>query len=127
MKFRLQRTSLFLLSTLALSGCATAIPHITTTTPGFTSCSQSTLETLAIGRREYIAKCSGCHSLYRPSQGDGGYWTSWMAKMSKRSRLSELEQERIRAYLVAAAGPLPSGAADTSSESSFHVVALPLR
>jgi hypothetical protein len=101
-----------LLLAAALPGCESAMPRLDASFPGYRSLCPAEIELLARGRTETIAKCSGCHPLYRPSRGDAAYWELWLGKMADRSRLRPEERERIRAYLVAASRSGPSAAAD---------------
>lgn len=86
-------------------GCESAISRIDPASPRFATLASEEIAALRRGREEYIAKCSGCHSLYRPARGGHGYWEKWVEAMAKRSRLSAPERERITGYLVALSGP----------------------
>src|SRR5262249_27444282 len=86
-------------------GCSPAIPMVDPEAPAFRSQPLTELARLARGREEYIAKCSGCHSLYRPSRGTSVNWSSWVSAMADRSKVCSEERERILAYLSAACCP----------------------
>ena len=89
-----------LMTVLLVAGCATTIPMINRNEPRFAGLSETELEELDRGRIEYIAKCSGCHQLYRPRSGDSSYWNEWVDDMEKRSHLDPDEKRRIKAYLL---------------------------
>ncbi|MCK9408328.1 MAG: hypothetical protein M0R68_04260 [Bacteroidetes bacterium] len=58
-----------------------------------------TVEELKEDRSLYIAKCSGCHGLYLPSQYSGKEWQTILPMMNEKSRLSETEAIRIKRYI----------------------------
>lgn len=89
-----------LLLILTLSGCESAIPGIHRGSPPFQGRTDRELSDLELGRSTYIAKCSGCHILYRPARGHRKYWEHWVERMAERSRLTSKERRRILSYLV---------------------------
>lgn len=96
------RQSLVLAACLATLGCESAVPRIDPRAPIFSHKSPEEIAELDVGRAEYIAKCSGCHTLYRPSRGDAAYWDRWVEAMAGHSRLTPEESGRIKGYLLAA-------------------------
>ena len=90
-------------------GCESAIPVVDASTPGFSGLRSEDLTDLDRGRRDYIAKCSGCHALVRPAEGDPAYWSRWVTAMAARSKLSADEKERIENYLVTACSIVVGG------------------
>lgn len=57
---------------------------------------------LVEGRRLYVNRCSGCHSLVLPSALAAGSWPSAVDEMAERSQLSPEEAATVTRYLVAA-------------------------
>ncbi len=91
-------------SGLGFFGCESAISRIDPASPRFAKLAPEEIAALRRGRADYIAKCSGCHGLYRPSHGGPDYWEKWVEAMAQRSRLTWFERERITGYLVALSG-----------------------
>jgi mono/diheme cytochrome c family protein len=88
----------------ALGGCESPITRIDPSLPRFAQLPPERISSLRRGREEYIAKCSSCHGLYRPDEGDTIYWNKWMKVMAERSRLTSPERERIAGYLATMSG-----------------------
>lgn len=65
---------------------------------------EARLESLRAGRRLYVDKCSGCHSLIPVDRFDDARWTAEVDEMvkSKKVRLTDEDRNRILAYLTAA-------------------------
>jgi len=82
------------------AGCGSPLPRAAELAPFADD--DADLERLERGRAEYIAKCSGCHSLYVPTRGSAAYWTEWTHKMAKRSHIEPVQSARIVRYLTAA-------------------------
>lgn len=83
------------------TACATVVPHATALDAAwakgrFPSANAQTLEE---GRATYVNRCGGCHSLKAPKSKPQAEWTSWVAKMAPRSRLSELQRTSVLQYL----------------------------
>jgi mono/diheme cytochrome c family protein len=93
---------------LALAACDSPIPRIDPASPLVADRPAEELARLSRGRDEYIAKCSGCHRLYGPAEGDYAYWQRWTDDMAERSKLSREEEERILAYLHVASRLTPA-------------------
>lgn len=76
---------------LALTqSCVSPIPH-----------PEEGREDLIEGRRLYIAKCSGCHNLYIPSEYDDTGWQEWVEKMVDPAKITPGEAGSIGRYLLA--------------------------
>ncbi len=80
----------------ALAGCAT-LPH-----PGPLDAERAvrrwpevTLATLQAGRKMYVAKCSGCHSLRSPSSKPADTWPSALDEMEQDGDLTLTRSERL--------------------------------
>ena len=50
----------------------------------------------------YALKCGRCHKFYDPRAYSADDWDRWMVSMSKKSKLTENENELLSAYLAAA-------------------------
>jgi len=87
------------------TGCISPIPAVDPQSPPFHGRSQPELQELELGRSHYIAKCSGCHSLYLPSRGDAVYWRGWVDKMAERAAIAPEERQRILSYLGVVCAP----------------------
>lgn len=92
---------------LCVAGCGAGLPH-----PDAAQLSRvrehwpdATAAQLAEGRSRYVARCSGCHSLHRPSEYEAGQWEGILERMAPRARLTPAETESIRRYLATAAVP----------------------
>ena len=106
------RTALFLVLLLAagLTACGgSAIPH---PTDRHVSRAQAewpgtTRQSLEHGRDLYVARCSGCHTLFAPTAYPAKRWREVLGKMARRARLSREQSELVLHYLVAMSGPGP--------------------
>lgn len=74
------------------------LPAASTRWPG------TTLEDLGRGRASYVAKCSGCHTLYMPEFHSAGDWPDSVKSMAERSRLTETDETDILRFLVTLSG-----------------------
>ncbi len=90
---------LILLSLMVFSGCEPAIPRVDPEVAPFRGKPPDRILELKLGREAYIAKCSGCHVLYRPSRGGPAYWRHWMLNMAEQIHLDRKDQEQILNYL----------------------------
>lgn len=105
------------IAALVASGCAGQIPEpveadaarLAPRWPGVT------VDGLAEGRRLYIARCSGCHALYRPGAFPAEAWPPMVSEMAGRARLSPAEADSVIRYLVAASSrpPVPTTSRST--------------
>jgi fibrillarin-like rRNA methylase len=60
--------------------------------------SQVADETTA-ARKLYIAKCAKCHKFYDPAKYSDEEWRKWMAKMSKKSKLTAEQSDMLSKYV----------------------------
>lgn len=84
------------------AACVSTVPEIDRDTPGFAEVAEDELVRLAEGRGLYVAKCSGCHPLHPPSEGDAEFWEEHVVDMAGRARISDEESGLILRYLEAA-------------------------
>jgi hypothetical protein len=49
----------------------------------------------------YVAKCAKCHRFYPPANYADSDWTTWMDKMSRKSKLRPDQEELLSRYLGA--------------------------
>jgi hypothetical protein len=50
-------------------------------------------------RKLYVAKCAKCHKFYDPAKYSDEEWQKWMAKMSKKSKLTPEQSEVLARYI----------------------------
>ncbi len=62
---------------------------------------------LEAGRGLLAVRCTGCHSLLPISAYTPAEWTSNVAEMAPRARLTPAETAKVTAYLVAAREAAP--------------------
>jgi hypothetical protein len=91
-----------LLSSVLLGGCVSAIPLPTEqdTEVGLRTYPGLTTEELARGRKLYVAKCAGCHTLFLPSDRPAAAWPMLVEQMSERASLTGSERGSIERYLA---------------------------
>ena len=53
------------------------------------------------GAKLHIAKCARCHKFYDPAAYTDAEWRLWMAKMSKKARLTPDQEAVLSRYLDA--------------------------
>ncbi|MBI2428029.1 MAG: hypothetical protein HYV29_04415 [Ignavibacteriales bacterium] len=58
------------------------------------------IDELRDGRTLYVSKCSGCHSLYLPTQYSSSGWDTILTAMNPKAKVTEDEALRIRMYLT---------------------------
>lgn len=65
----------------------------------------SSLEDLSVGRRLYVDKCSGCHTLFAPDTRSPGEWLTVIDAMRTDAEveLTDAEATAVGAYLYAIA------------------------
>ncbi|PHX61835.1 MAG: cytochrome C [Flavobacteriales bacterium] len=59
-----------------------------------------TAETLVEGKNLYTTNCADCHSLYEKESFTAEQWKPIVLRMQKNTRLSDLQREKIYAYLT---------------------------
>jgi hypothetical protein len=47
----------------------------------------------------YVANCSGCHSLYHPSEYSDSAWAVVFPEMRQKSKLSDTDADLVLAYI----------------------------
>lgn len=89
-------------SSVLLVGCVSAIPLPTEqdTEVGLRTYPGLTTEDLSRGRKLYVAKCAGCHTLFLPSDRPSAAWPMLVEQMSERASLSGAERGSIERYLA---------------------------
>ena len=95
------RAGVVILALGALAGCATYVPEPDALMAGG---DEGRLADLRAGRRLYVDKCAGCHSLIPVDRFDAARWTAEVEEMQKlkKVRLSPDDQARLLQYLGAA-------------------------
>src|SRR5258708_34071250 len=76
--------SLIPLLGIALASCA-----------GPTRPAAGPIDETSAARKLYVAKCAKCHKFYDPAKYSDEEWHKWMAKMSKKSKLTPDQSERL--------------------------------
>ncbi len=89
------------LALAALAGCAAYVPEPDARMAGG---DEGRLADLRAGRRLYVDKCAGCHSLIPVDRFDASRWKEEVLEMQrlKKVRLGADEQSRLLLYLAAA-------------------------
>jgi hypothetical protein len=87
---------------VALTSCAGGVPSPTVLDARWAQqrWPDATLRTLARGRALYVDKCSGCHSLYAPSDVTAARWPVALDAMAPRANLRPDEHDLILRYLL---------------------------
>jgi len=63
----------------------------------------TTLEDLERGRRLYVRRCSGCHTLILPGARTPAEWPGLVDDMTAKARLRPAERDDVVRFLVAVA------------------------
>lgn len=102
------RFAALVLVLIALAGCAVYVPEPNALMAGG---DETKLPDLRTGRRLYIDKCSGCHSLLPVDRYDAARWESEVDEMFrlKKVRMSAEDRATLLRYLTAAS-KIPSNA-----------------
>jgi len=89
-----------------IAACAAGLPHPTDAlvTEARRSDPSATIETLEEGRKLFIADCSGCHNLRRPTSRRPEEWPKIVERMARRAKIPTNDKERILEYLMAVSG-----------------------
>ncbi|MEW5799446.1 MAG: cytochrome c [Bacteroidota bacterium] len=93
-------TTIMVIMAQIVTSCASSLPI-----PRQEDLKQDRYNTLALdelrdGRALYVAKCSGCHSLYMPAQYSSSGWDTILTAMSPKAKITNDEAVRIRTYLT---------------------------
>jgi hypothetical protein len=59
----------------------------------------SSLPQLLEGRKLYIEKCGGCHTLILPGKHSASEWRFWVDSMQVKAKINHSEKELILKYL----------------------------
>ena len=88
-----------------LTGCAGQIPVPTEDNVRIASGQWPGISLAALerGRALYIGHCSGCHTLYRPTDLPFSRWAVTVTEMARHARLTDEEAQAVIRYLVTAA------------------------
>ena len=98
-----RRLAIVILSTAVATACAAALRHSTPADatlvapqwPG------TTVEDLERGRRLYVRRCSGCHTLILPAAHAPDEWPALVDAMAEKARLKPGERDDVVRFLVA--------------------------
>ena len=99
-----------LTASMALGGftlaCAGALPPVTPALVerAVSRWPDSSEASLKRGRRLFVDRCSGCHSLVLPRQHSEEEWVEWLDAMQERARLTPQERELVMRYLAGQRG-----------------------
>ena len=50
-------------------------------------------------RKLYVGKCAKCHKFYDPARYTDEEWAGWMAKMSRKSKLTADQERMLASYI----------------------------
>jgi mono/diheme cytochrome c family protein len=59
-----------------------------------------TAEVIAEGKNLYTTSCADCHSLYEKESFTAEQWKPIVIRMQKNTKLTDLQREKIYAYLT---------------------------
>ena len=59
-----------------------------------------TAEVIAEGKNLYTTSCADCHSLYQKESFTAEQWKPIVIRMQKNTKLTDLQREKIYAYLT---------------------------
>ncbi len=104
-----RRLAIVLLAAALAAACAAALRHstpadVTLVAPQWPG---TTVEDLERGRRLYVRRCSGCHTLILPSTHAADDWPVLVDAMAEKARLKPAEREDVVRFLVAVASDEP--------------------
>jgi mono/diheme cytochrome c family protein len=98
-----RRLALVLAAAGLAAACAAALRHstpadVTLVSPKWPG---TTVEDLERGRRLYVRRCAGCHTLILPSAHGPDEWPVLVDAMAEKARLKPAEREDIVRFLTA--------------------------
>ncbi len=104
-----RRLAVVLLAGGLAAACAAALRHstpadVTLVSPKWPG---TTVEDLERGRRLYVRRCSGCHTLVLPSAHGPDEWPVLVDAMAERARLKPAEREDVVRFLTAVSSDKP--------------------
>ncbi len=88
-------TIMILVLTVVIIACTSAL-YVPTANQETASVSITDLQA---GRKLYIQKCSGCHTLFLPEKYTKDEWHYWINKMEVKVQMDSLDKHRILTYL----------------------------
>ena len=91
-----------LIAIASFASCAGSIPNPTEADAEWASheWTGTTVHNLAKGRKLYVEKCGGCHSLSMPAQYSALEWDQITEKMKIRAAVTDEEKNLMMRYLV---------------------------
>jgi len=92
----------------ALQACAPNVPPPTQDYAYYASAQGRNLDlaSLQAGRELYVAKCSGCHGLHRPTRYAPELWPKEVDSMVVKAKINAQQRQAILDYLTTASGYL---------------------
>ncbi len=98
-----RRLAIVTLATALAAACAAALRHatpddVTLVAPRWPG---TTVDDLERGRRFYVRRCSGCHTLILPAAHAPDEWPALVDAMAEKARLKPGEREDVVRFLVA--------------------------
>ena len=98
-----RRVAVVLATTALAAACAAALRHstpadVTLVSPKWPG---TTVDDLERGRRLYVRRCSGCHTLILPSAHAPDDWPVLVDAMAEKARLKPAEREDVVRFLTA--------------------------
>lgn len=78
----------------------------------------STLPSLRNGRKLYVNRCSGCHTLHGPAQFSSRDWPQIVLDMQSNAEINEDQARDVTRYLVALAAAHEASGAPRPTEGS---------
>lgn len=87
---------------LVLGACAGHLPKLTPPQLEWAArrWPKARAEQVVSGRRLYVLKCSGCHTLKLPGAYPAEKWPKIMEKMGPKTKLSKEQEEMIMRYIT---------------------------
>jgi len=62
--------------------------------------SATSLQEMKAGRKLYVQKCAGCHTLYLPEKYSKTEWQHFLSEMQVKASVNNSEKELILKYLL---------------------------
>ena len=98
-----RRLAVVVLAAALAGACAAALRHatsadVTLVAPQWPG---TTIEDVERGRRLYVRRCSGCHTLVLPAAHSPDDWPVLVDAMAEKARLKPGEREDVVRFLVA--------------------------
>jgi mono/diheme cytochrome c family protein len=61
---------------------------------------KASVQSLTEGRQLFVSRCSGCHTLPRPTAHGPSEWPSVIGEMARDAKLDPAQRELVEQYLV---------------------------